>query len=281
MAFENHRGLAHRIAASQVKGLSGVGADFEFEVLSSGLIVDWTNSPGLNAHLRWDGSVTVQHHTALSFGEQHFDGESARLVLAGKDPLPTIGHELAAVPEESNATLAYRGDDVKGGMVCCQRRRESSTSVLRLASAGEAIIDIHRAAEPEFGGRKPDLSRGHLRPHAGKHIDVIDVCDWHFIPAAVTLKNALGIPFVYSVDSLEDHRSPGANAPFNMAIRGIEWLGFFEAQKVTAKSEWMQAEIVRLYKVPKEKITVLSIAAEARVKDVLEVYKAVSGGVNA
>src|SRR3990170_12945 len=40
-----------------------------------------------------------------------------------------------------------------------------------------------------------------------KQIDLIDVFDWHFIPAAVTLKNALGIPFIYSVDSLEDHRS--------------------------------------------------------------------------
>src|SRR5512136_2471448 len=52
-----------------------------------------------------------------------------------------------------------------------------------------------------------------------KHIDLIDAYDWHFIPAAVTLKNALGIPFVYSVDSLEDHRAHGADAPFNMAIK--------------------------------------------------------------
>jgi len=55
-----------------------------------------------------------------------------------------------------------------------------------------------------------------------KEISVIDVYDWHFVPAAVTLKNALCIPFVFSVDSLEDHRSPGANAPLNMAIRGIK-----------------------------------------------------------
>ena len=66
------------------------------------------------------------------------------------------------------------------------------------------------------------------------HVDVIDVYDWHFIPAAVTLKNALDIPFVYSVDSLEDHRSPDANAPFNMAIRGIEWLGFYAKRGWTA-----------------------------------------------
>ncbi len=114
--------------------------------------------------------------------------------------------------------------------------------------------------------------------HAGKHVDVIDVHDWHFIPAAVTLKNALGIPFVYSVDSLEDHRSPGADAPLNMAIRGIEWLGFFEAKRITAKSEWMQGEIVRLYKVPKEKIAVTLPVADIAVKDILGIYKAASGG---
>src|SRR5208283_3514153 len=39
-----------------------------------------------------------------------------------------------------------------------------------------------------------------------KQIDLMDVFDWHFISAAVTLKNGLGIPFVYSVESLEDHR---------------------------------------------------------------------------
>jgi Glycosyl transferase 4-like domain len=45
---------------------------------------------------------------------------------------------------------------------------------------------------------------------AEKQIDLIDVFDWHFIPAAVTLKNGLGLPFVYSVESIEDHRSPNS-----------------------------------------------------------------------
>jgi hypothetical protein len=114
--------------------------------------------------------------------------------------------------------------------------------------------------------------------YAEKHVDLINVHDWHFIPAAVTLKNALGIPFVYSVESLEDHRSTAANSPFNMAIRGIEWLGFYEAAEVTAKSEWMQSEIVRIYKVPKDKIKLVSAEAPSGVKSVLEVYKATSGG---
>ncbi len=111
----------------------------------------------------------------------------------------------------------------------------------------------------------------------GKKIDLIDVFDWHFIPAAVTLKNALGIPFVYSVDSLEDHRSPGADAPINMAIRGVEWLGFYEATKVIAKSEWMENEVARIYKVPKEKIKVIVQNGDSSVRDILGVYKAVAG----
>ena len=113
---------------------------------------------------------------------------------------------------------------------------------------------------------------------ANKQIDLIDVYDWHFIHAAVTLKNALGIPFIYSVDSLEDHRSHGANAPFNMAIKSIEWLGFFEAEKVTVKSEWMRDEITRIYKTPTDKIKVIKPNTSTWINDVLETYNDGGGG---
>jgi len=107
---------------------------------------------------------------------------------------------------------------------------------------------------------------------AGGQIDVIDVYDWHFVPAAATLKKALGIPFVYSVDSLEDHRSHEANAPYNMAIKSIEWLGLYEAAAVTAKSEWMRDEIVRIYKTPKEKIRIVLPSSSSWIDDVLNIY---------
>jgi hypothetical protein len=116
---------------------------------------------------------------------------------------------------------------------------------------------------------------------AGKQISLIDVYDWHFIPAAVTLKNALGIPFVYSVESLEDHRSPASNLAFSIAIRGIEWLGFYEAAQVTAKTDWMRDEIIRIYKVPKEKITVVGPTTSSWIKNVLSVYEAVAGDTKA
>jgi len=124
-----------------------------------------------------------------------------------------------------------------------------------------------------------ERAAANLYYEAEKQIDLIDVYDWHFIPAAVTLKNGLGIPFVYSVESLEDHRSHPVNTPYNMAIKSIEWLGFYEAQKVCVKSEWMRDEITRIYKVPKEKIFVISTAQNSWIKEILKLYSAVAGGL--
>ncbi|MEM3617211.1 MAG: glycosyltransferase family 4 protein [Candidatus Bathyarchaeia archaeon] len=112
----------------------------------------------------------------------------------------------------------------------------------------------------------------------GGHIDLLDAQDWHFIPAAVTLKKAFNIPFVYSVESLEDHRSHGANSPFNMAIKSIEWLGMYEASRVLVKSEWMASEAVRIYKVPETKIKVVKPGSERWFRSILEVYKGLKGG---
>jgi glycosyltransferase involved in cell wall biosynthesis len=114
---------------------------------------------------------------------------------------------------------------------------------------------------------------------ANKQIDLINVYDWHFIPAAVTLKSALNIPFVYSVESLEDHRSPNSNTPYNMSIKSIEWLGFYEAEKVSVRSGWMRNEVVRIYNVPNEKIEVISTDTNSWIEDVLKLYNTVAGGL--
>jgi hypothetical protein len=109
-----------------------------------------------------------------------------------------------------------------------------------------------------------------------KQIDLIDVHDWHFIPAATTLKKALGIPFVYSVESLEDQRSHAANTPFNMAIRSIEWLGTYEAQQLIVKSTWMRDEVQRSYKTPREKLSVVLPNSNGWLKETLKIYKNVA-----
>jgi hypothetical protein len=111
-----------------------------------------------------------------------------------------------------------------------------------------------------------------------RQVNLIDAHDWHFIPAAVTLKKALELPFIYSVESLEEHRSHGANTPFNMAIKSIEWLGMYEAQKLIVKSEWMRDEVFRLYKVPLEKIKVIPPKSVNWIKNILVAYQEAVGG---
>ena len=111
-----------------------------------------------------------------------------------------------------------------------------------------------------------------------KQIDLIDAHDWHFIPAAATLKKALNLPFIFSIESLEEHRSHGANSPFNMAIKSIEWLGMYESEKLIVKSDWMRDEVFRLYKVPLEKVKVIPPKSVNWVKNVLETYQTVVGG---
>jgi len=114
---------------------------------------------------------------------------------------------------------------------------------------------------------------------ANRQITLVDVYDWHFVPAAVTLKSGLGIPFVYSVESLEDHRSQAVNTPYNMAIKSIEWLGFYEAKKIAVKSEWMRDEVVRIYKVPQEKIVIIHASSNSWMKEILKLYSEVDGGL--
>jgi hypothetical protein len=114
---------------------------------------------------------------------------------------------------------------------------------------------------------------------ANKQVSLIDAYDWHFVQAAVTLKKAFNMPFIYSVESLEEHRSHGANSPFNMSIKSIEWLGLYEAKKVIVKSEWMRDEIIRIYKVPADKIRVVEPKSKTWMKDILETYNSVIGGM--
>ena len=111
-----------------------------------------------------------------------------------------------------------------------------------------------------------------------KQIALIDTQDWHFIPAAVTLKKALNIPFIYSVESLEDQRSPNKNFPVNMAIKSIELLGSCEADKIIVKSKRMKSEIVQTYNVQKNKVKVVIPNSNTWIKKILTIYKKVAGG---
>ena len=109
-------------------------------------------------------------------------------------------------------------------------------------------------------------------------ISLINLYDWHFVPAAVTLKRAFKIPIVYSVESLEDHRSQKANTPYNMAIKSIEWLGFYEANKIIVKSKSIKKDIISIFNVPREKIKILESDLPTNFKNIRNIFNGISGG---
>lgn len=106
-----------------------------------------------------------------------------------------------------------------------------------------------------------------------RKVDVINVHDWHCIPAAVSLKKGLSVPFVFSVDSLEDHRSHGANAPLNLSIKSIEWLGAYESERISVKSDWMKQQVSQIYKVPSEKIDVIPPYSSTWISETVKSYE--------
>src|SRR5208283_4301326 len=162
---------------------------------------------------------------------------------------------------------------------------DDSTTGTAKESTGVQTIRVSNPVRTHIGvltwvltlNQEVERAAANIYYKAIKQIDLIDVYDWHFIPAAVTLKNGLGIPFVYSIESLEDHRSQAVNTPYNMAIKSIEWLGFFESEKISVKSEWMRDEVIRIYKVPKEKIVVISATSNSWIKEILKLYNNVAG----
>ena len=106
-----------------------------------------------------------------------------------------------------------------------------------------------------------------------RELNLLDVHDWHFIPAAVTLKKALKIPFVFSVDSIEPHRSRNSGAPLSSSIRSMESLGMSEAAGVLVKSEWMKEELKAYYNVSGNKVEVVLPDAESWIDRIVRTYQ--------
>jgi 1,4-alpha-glucan branching enzyme len=110
-----------------------------------------------------------------------------------------------------------------------------------------------------------------------KKIDVIDAQEWICIPAAIMLKKAFDLPIIFTIHSLEEHRSNFANEPLNISIKNIEHLGIIEADKILVKSKWMKSEISKLHGGFEEKVEVISPRASTWIKKVSRVYKRISG----
>lgn len=105
-----------------------------------------------------------------------------------------------------------------------------------------------------------------------RDIQLMDVHEWTCVPAAVQLKKAFDLPFLFTIHSLEEHRSHFANAPLNIAINNIEALGIREADKILVKSDWMEREVNTYHPGFQEKVEVIPPNGEFWIDDILRVY---------
>jgi glycosyltransferase involved in cell wall biosynthesis len=108
-------------------------------------------------------------------------------------------------------------------------------------------------------------------------VDLIDAHEWITVDAALALKDRFEIPFVYTVHSLEKHRSAGSAAPLNIAIESVEELGCREADCIVVNSEWMKSEVVSKVCGVAGKIRVVEPYTERWLDGVLEAYRSVLG----
>jgi len=104
-------------------------------------------------------------------------------------------------------------------------------------------------------------------------VDLVDAHEWITVDAALALKDRFEVPFVYTIHSLEKHRSANSAAPLNIAIESIEELGCKEADRVIVNSEWMKSEVAAKINSVANKISVVRPYTEAWLNDVLEVYR--------
>ncbi|MGI6075631.1 MAG: glycosyltransferase [Pyramidobacter sp.] len=135
-------------------------------------------------------------------------------------------------------------------------------SLFRLLStpAGETPKELFCPAIIH-GGYGPDLMSEVYRYSLAaaeialeESFDVIHVHDWMTYPAGILIKQLTGKPLVAHAHALEHDRS---GRDVNDEIAHIEWAGLTAADCVVAVSSYTKNEIMRLYKIPGEKIEVV------------------------
>jgi hypothetical protein len=105
---------------------------------------------------------------------------------------------------------------------------------------------------------------------------VLDVHDWHFVSAGISLKKALGIPFVFTIHSLEDQRSSDPSSSLSSCIRGLERRGVNESDIVITKSDSLKKDIMRIHGISQDKIIVVPLYRPNWIKEIIRAYQLIS-----
>ena len=127
-------------------------------------------------------------------------------------------------------------------------------------------VDVYNFPSPDFlswtvGMNHSMLSEIVSMPNLHDY-DLIHAHDWMVLPTAISLKNLLGVPTVYSVHSTEYGRRRGIHTDFQRTIYETEGWGTYEASRIIVCSNYMKDHISWLFRVPQDKVRVIPNGVE-------------------
>ncbi|MFQ6063927.1 MAG: glycosyltransferase family 4 protein [Candidatus Bathyarchaeia archaeon] len=90
------------------------------------------------------------------------------------------------------------------------------------------------------------------------NFDVVHVHDWLTGFAGISFKHQMKKPLVVTIHGTEIGRAQGLHNPDSFTIDGIEWWTTYEANKIIVTSGSMKGEIQGHFRLPPEKIEIIS-----------------------
>jgi len=85
-------------------------------------------------------------------------------------------------------------------------------------------------------------------------VDLMDCHEWLSVPATMSLSNALLVPYVMTIHTLEEQRTTYPDNPMSLAIRHFERLGTQSSSLVIVRSKAMKEAVQGLHNLPKRKV---------------------------
>ncbi|WP_412675596.1 1,4-alpha-glucan branching protein domain-containing protein [Alkalihalophilus marmarensis] len=87
--------------------------------------------------------------------------------------------------------------------------------------------------------------------------DVIHAHDWLVGVAAKALKASLGVPLLATIHATEHGRNNGIHTELQYEINQKEWELTYEADRVVVCSDYMKEELMTIFSLPEEKLSVI------------------------
>lgn len=87
--------------------------------------------------------------------------------------------------------------------------------------------------------------------------DCVHAHDWLVSVAALAIKKELGIPLLTTIHATEHGRNKGITSPLQYEINQKEWELMDGSDHLIVCSKYMRAELVNVFQIPEEKITIL------------------------